>query len=158
MRWYNLLGEDDVRFAMFEKGAMSAEVFDVAPMDSISIAFPMFNEKENLPRTVEKAARILSSITDDYEIIIVDDASTDGAGELAEQIGRVNNRIRVVHHPENKSLGGALKTGFGHATKEIIVYTDMDLPFDLERLREALPLLSEYDVVKGAATARGNPG
>lgn len=116
---------------------------------SISLIFPMYNEKDYLPRAIGLANAVLSDTTNDYEILIVDDASTDGSGQMADEISRQDRRIKIFHHQKNRKLGGALKTGFYNATKDIIVYTDIDLPFDLQKLREVLPLIEEADIVKG---------
>ncbi|MFA5388663.1 MAG: glycosyltransferase [Candidatus Omnitrophota bacterium] len=117
---------------------------------SISLVFPMYNEKECLPRAVGAAEQVLAALTNDYEIIIVDDASTDGSGQFAEGLAKANKKIKVVHHSKNRKLGAALKTGFSSAGKEIIVYTDMDLPFDLAQLKDILRLADAYDIVTGA--------
>ena len=68
---------------------------------------------------------------------------------MADSLARVNNRIKVIHHGKNRKLGGALKTGFYSAFKDIIVYTDIDLPFDLSRLKDLIPLVNEFDIIKG---------
>jgi glycosyltransferase involved in cell wall biosynthesis len=116
---------------------------------SISLVLPMYNEIEYLPKAIDAAKSILGELTTDYEIIIVDDASTDGSGKLADNLSKSWNRIKVIHHDKNRKLGGALKTGFSCATKEVIIYTDIDLPFDLSRLKEIMPLISVSDVVIG---------
>jgi|GEM_PF-312802 len=117
---------------------------------SISLIFPMYNEIRYLPRAVYAAISALERLTSDYEIIIVDDASFDGSGQLADGLSRADSRIKVAHHNRNRKLGGALKTGFSCATKDIIIYTDIDLPFDLFRLKEILPLIFESDIVIGS--------
>jgi glycosyltransferase involved in cell wall biosynthesis len=119
---------------------------------SISLVMPMYNEKDYLPRTIAIAADVLSGMTQDYEIIIVDDASTDGSGRMAEQMSKQDNRIKVIHHSKNRKLGGSLKTGFYNATGAIIVYTDIDLPFDLKVLKGLIPLTDNFDIIKGRRT------
>jgi glycosyltransferase involved in cell wall biosynthesis len=119
---------------------------------SVSLVFPMYNEKEYLPRAIKEAGVVLNNINPDYEIIIVDDASTDGSGKIAEEIVKTDGKIKVIRHDKNRKLGGALKTGFSYATKDIIIYTDMDLPFDLALLRNIVPLISKFDVVIGCRT------
>lgn len=121
---------------------------------SISLIFPMYNEKECLPVAISTAKSVLETLTPDYEIIIVDDASVDGSGQMADNLSRADNRIKVIHHNKNRKLGGALKTGFYSAAKDIIIYTDIDLPFDLAQLKEALPLISGSDIVIGSRIGR----
>lgn len=110
----------------------------------------MFNEIEYLPKAIKTAKTALEEITTDYEIIIVDDASSDGSGELSDKFAKGCNKIKVIHHQHNRKLGGVLKTGFSNATKDIIIYTDMDLPFDFKLLRDIVPLIMDCDIVVGS--------
>jgi glycosyltransferase involved in cell wall biosynthesis len=110
---------------------------------SLSLFFPAWNEEDYVERAVTRAAHVLSRLTDDWEIIIVNDASTDRTKEIAEALARKHPQVRVVNHEVNLKLGGAMKTGFTHSTKDIVVYSDMDLPFDLNELERALHLM-EY--------------
>ncbi|MBS1152488.1 MAG: hypothetical protein H6Q89_4186 [Myxococcaceae bacterium] len=110
---------------------------------SLSLFFPAWNEEDYVERAVTRATQVLSRLTDDWELIIVNDASTDRTKEIAQELARKNPRIKVVSHETNLKLGGAMKTGFTHSTKDIVVYSDMDLPFDLNELERALHLM-EY--------------
>ena len=115
--------------------------------ESITVFFPMYNEEENIHSAVASAAEILETLTDDYEILIVDDASTDRTGAIAETLSGQDPRIRVVHHPRNLRLGGALKTGFSSATKDLVLYSDADYPFDMIELVKAVRIIRRADVV-----------
>jgi glycosyltransferase involved in cell wall biosynthesis len=110
---------------------------------SISVVFPMYNEEAYIHRAVRAARSVLSEIAPDHEIVIVDDASTDATGAIADQLASGDPRIRVVHNPVNRRLGGTLRAGYAVATKDLVVYTDADLPFDLQELGRAVRLL-EY--------------
>jgi glycosyltransferase involved in cell wall biosynthesis len=110
---------------------------------SLSVFFPAWNEEAYVERTVSLAKQVLDRLSDDWEIIVVNDASTDRTQELAEAMAAKDPRIRCVSHEVNLKLGGAMKTGFGASTKDIVVYSDMDLPFDLSELERALHLM-EY--------------
>jgi glycosyltransferase involved in cell wall biosynthesis len=110
---------------------------------SISLFFPAWNEEDYVERAVSRAMKVLSRLSDDWEIIVVNDASTDRTKEIAEGLAEKNPRVRVVSHETNQKLGGAMKTGFASSTKDIVVYTDMDLPWDLDQLEKALHLM-EY--------------
>ncbi|HET7746078.1 MAG TPA: glycosyltransferase family 2 protein, partial [Vicinamibacteria bacterium] len=79
----------------------------------------------------------------DFEIVIVDDASTDRTRAIAEELARADPRVRVVHNERNRTLGGALKAGYAAAAKDFVFYTDADLPVDLQELPRAVRLL-EY--------------
>src|SRR5260370_16252085 len=89
---------------------------------SISLVYPMFNEEENIERAVHFAEAVLTDMTSDYEILIVNDASTDRSAEIAEALARANSCVKVFHHERNLKLEGALRTGFTHSTKELAFY------------------------------------
>ena len=81
----------------------------------------------------------------DYELIIVDDASTDATPRLADALVAADPRVKVVHHPMNRKLGGSMKTGFAAATGELVLYTDADLPFDMAELTKACRIMRLYE-------------
>jgi len=117
------------------------------PAESITVFFPMYNEEENLHAAVGSAGEILESLTGDYEILIVDDASTDRTGAMADALAASDPHVRVVHHATNQRLGGALKTGFASATKDLVLYSDADYPFDMIELVKAVRIIRQADVV-----------
>jgi glycosyltransferase involved in cell wall biosynthesis len=108
---------------------------------SVSIVFPMFNEEAYIHRAVRVARDILCGVTDDHEIVIVDDGSTDLTGAMADELAREDQRVRVIHNDRNRKLGATLRAGFTAATKELVLYTDADLPFDLQEIGRAVRLL-----------------
>ncbi|HEX42695.1 MAG TPA: glycosyltransferase family 2 protein [Phycisphaerales bacterium] len=114
---------------------------------SVSVFLPCYNEQANVARTVGRAAEVLESIRADYEIIIVDDGSTDDTARIAGDLARGNPRIRVVRHPSNRGYGAALISGFRAATRELVFYTDGDGQFDFAEMPALLPLMQEYDIV-----------
>jgi len=117
---------------------------------SLAIFFPMYNEKETVERLVGKATQVLETLVDDYEVVIVDDASRDGSGQIADELARHSMRVRVVRHPQNLGYGAALRTGFQNTTKELTFYTDCDEPVDLREIGRALPLIGpDADLVVG---------
>lgn len=120
----------------------------VAP-PSISLFFPAWNEEDYVERAVTRAAQVLAKLTNDWEILVIDDASTDRTRAVAEGLTRKVPQLRVIHHETNLKLGGAMKTGFTHSTKDVVVYSDIDLPFDLEELGRALHLMDylEADMI-----------
>ena len=87
---------------------------------SLSVFFPCHNERENVPLIVEKAIAVLEGICGDWEVIVVDDGSIDGTGEIADELAKKYERIRVVHHPTNLGYGAALQSGFKAATKDLV--------------------------------------
>ncbi len=110
---------------------------------SISLFFPAWNEEDYVERAVQRAMDVLPRLTDDFEIIIVNDASTDRTQEISEQLAARIPQVRVITHPVNLKLGGAMRTGLSASTKDIVVYSDMDLPWDMRELERALHLM-EY--------------
>lgn len=127
---------------------------------SLSVVLPVYNEEDGLARAVAAALEACKRTLTDYEIVIVDDASSDRSGALAEQLARQDPRVRVLHHVRNRTLGGALKTGFAAARKELVLYTDADLPVDLAVLPRALALFerSGADLLAGYRLNRGAAG
>ncbi len=120
------------------------------PFEKLSIFYPMWNEEEYIERALTAGRRACEQLIrtgdiGDYELIVVDDASTDATPEIADRLAADDPRVQVVHHPRNRKLGGAIKTGFATATGDVILYTDADLPFDMAELPRAVRLLREYD-------------
>jgi len=117
---------------------------------SLSVFFPMYNERQNISVLLEEACRVIPELGfKDYEILIVDDGSRDGCDQIVEEWAHRNPHIRLVRHPHNLGYGAALRTGFTQASRDIVFYTDCDLPADLQEIRRALPLLRQADLVIG---------
>lgn len=108
---------------------------------SLSLVIPIYNEAENIERTLRVADEVLEKISSDYELILVDDASTDETPQILDRLARSNPKIRVERHSRNRKLGGSLKTGFSKATKDIVVYSDADLPFDFHDIERAVHVI-----------------
>ncbi len=125
---------------------------------SVTVFFPMYNEENNIQQAVDTAREVLEEITDDYEIIIVDDASTDATGAIADTMARKDPRIRVIHHETNRQLGGGLKTGFAAASKELVLYSDADFPFDMMELKKAVRVIQHCDIVSAYRFDRTSEG
>src|SRR5437868_6762935 len=92
---------------------------------------------------------VLPRLTDDFEIIVGNDASTDRTQEIAEELAKKIPQLRVITHPVNLKLGGAMRTGLSASTKDLVVYSDIDLPWDLRELERALHLMDylEADMI-----------
>ena len=117
----------------------------------LSVFYPMWNEEDYIERALRfgKAAcedLVASGDIEDYELIVIDDKSTDRTPELADALAAADPHVRVIHHERNRKLGGSMKTGFAAATGDLVLYTDADLPFDMHELPRAVRLLREYDV------------
>jgi glycosyltransferase involved in cell wall biosynthesis len=129
-------------------------------MTSISIVFPLFNEEDYVVRAYKAAVDALAPITHDFEIIFVNDASTDRTAQIVESLMGKDPRVKVVHNPVNLKLGGTLRAGYAVATKDLVLYTDADLPFDLHEVRKAVRLLEvqKADVVSAYRFDRTSEG
>jgi glycosyltransferase involved in cell wall biosynthesis len=122
----------------------------MANFESLTIFYPMWNEEASIERAVEAAFEagerlVVDGEVERFDVLVVDDASTDATGAIADAMAATDPRVSVVHHATNRKLGGALKTGFTHATGELVLYTDADLPFDMAEVAKAVRLLRLYD-------------
>lgn len=116
----------------------------------ISIVLPAYNERHNLPTVVARAFEVLPELVSDFELIIVDDGSSDGTREVA--LGLLNQHypaVRLAVHEQNRGYGAAIRTGFAHAGADLVFYTDSDNQFDLADLEHFLPLMDEWDLIVG---------
>src|SRR4029453_12491415 len=96
----------------------------------LSIFFPAYNDSGTIASLVIAARQAAQRVTADFEIIVVDDGSADGTPAIADELARTYPEVRVIHPPKNRGYGGALRTGFSEARKEIIFYTDGDAQYD----------------------------
>jgi glycosyltransferase involved in cell wall biosynthesis len=114
---------------------------------SISVFFPCFNEQASVETLTRKTVSVVGKLTDDFEVIIVNDGSSDDTAVIADRLVKELPQVRVVHHPHNLGYGFALRSGFKAATKELVFYTDGDSQFNVEELADILPLIDKCDIV-----------
>lgn len=127
----------------------------MAANSSISLIIPAYNEEELIGQTINVCAMFLQRITEDYEIIVVNDGSTDTTGQVIDEFAYSNERIKPLHNICNKGSGAALWAGMKRARYNIIATNFADLPFDINELSEALILLND-DNVDFVVVARRN--
>ena len=123
----------------------------------ISVFFPCYNEQDNIPTLAGKALEVLSAIADDYQIILVNDGSSDQTRQVAQKQADNNEHVELVSHEINRGYGAALRTGFLSAQKELVFYTDGDNQFDIAELPRLLDLKDKYDIVSGYRIKRQDP-
>jgi glycosyltransferase involved in cell wall biosynthesis len=127
---------------------------------SVSLVIPMFNEELNIEHALACAIEALDRYSGDWEILVVDDASTDRSAEIVARESAAEPRIRMVRHPVNRKLGASLKTGFAAATKDLVLYMDADLPFDPETIGPAIRAMrvTRADLIAGYRLDRTGEG
>ena len=108
-----------------------------------------YNEELLIEDFLRRALDFLDSIATDYELIFVNDGSTDKTGQIADRVAQENPSLRVIHHPRNLNVGHGTRTAVAHATKEILFWQTVDWSYDLTHARLFLELTRHYDVVQG---------
>jgi glycosyltransferase involved in cell wall biosynthesis len=129
-----------------------------AARPGLSVFFPAYNDSGTIASLVITALQTAQTLTDDFEIIIVNDGSVDATAQIANELARTYPQVKVVHHHGNRGYGGALRTGFQTATRELIFYTDGDAQYDpaeMARLWDAFA--EDVDLVNGYKISRSDP-
>src|SRR5215471_8661397 len=124
---------------------------------SISVFFPAYNDEPTIGQLVRHALEVLPEFTDDYEVLVINDGSSDGTAAILDELSRTDSHVRPIHHEVNRGYGGALQSGFANATKEFVFYTDGDGQYDVRELARLLPLMTDgVDVVNGYKAKRAD--
>lgn len=129
-----------------------------ASSPTLSLVIPLFNEEQVLPSLVEGLFKVLGADARFLELILVNDGSQDRTYELAHEFALQEPRIRVLTHPVNRGLGGAIRTGLSAAQGDFVLYTDADLPFDFTLIPELMKLADTENVIIGYRKNRGEGG
>jgi glycosyltransferase involved in cell wall biosynthesis len=124
----------------------------------LSVFFPAYNDSGTIASLVIAARQTAQRLTSDFEIIVVNDGSADSTPEIADELARTYPEVRVVHHPKNRGYGGALRSGFASATKDLVFYTDGDAQYDPTELEALWPhMTDQVDLVNGYKISRSDP-
>lgn len=129
----------------------------MAELSELTVFFPFYNEETNIKNTVEKSIDYLKNVTDDLEIILINDGSYDKTGIIADELSAKYSFITVIHHNINKGYGAALISGYTNASKKYIFYTDGDGQFDISEMDRLIPYKDNYDVITGYRIKRIDP-
>lgn len=115
----------------------------------VSLLCWAYNEEDNIERYLEKAVSLLESTVNDYEIILIDDGSTDKTYEKAKQFQIKNHRLKIYQNEQNLNVGISCQRAIQRATKEYLFWQTIDWCYDISHLRVFLEYLKKYDIVQG---------
>jgi glycosyltransferase involved in cell wall biosynthesis len=125
---------------------------------SISVFFPCYNDEKTIGKLVEDAFDTLKTLTNDYEVIVVDDESKDNSREVLSKLAKQHKDLKLIFHEQNKGYGGALQSGFKNAAKDLVFYTDGDVQYDVKELPILYSLMTDdVDFVNGIKMSRNDP-
>ena len=131
---------------------------DQASPLSLSVFFPAYNDAGTIASLVIAALQSASKLTPNYEIIVVNDGSSDSTAQILEELARVYPHVKIVTHPANRGYGGALRSGIASASKDVIFYTDGDAQYDPSEIELLWPkMIPGVDLVNGYKISRSDP-
>jgi glycosyltransferase involved in cell wall biosynthesis len=130
----------------------------VAGPSSLSVFFPAYNDSGTIASLVIRALQTASKLTPNYEVIVVNDGSTDSTAQILDALALVYPALRVVTHDGNRGYGGALRSGFSAASKDIVFYTDGDAQYDPTEMELLWGRIEPgVDLVNGYKISRSDP-
>jgi glycosyltransferase involved in cell wall biosynthesis len=126
-------------------------------MHSISVVLPAYNEEKNIEPMVSEVVRVMSGLSDDYEVVVVNDGSRDSTAREVVELEKRYPQVRLIDHEVNKGYGAALYTGFISARKDWIFLTDSDKQFNVAEISRLLPFMDTADFIAGYRAPRRDP-
>jgi glycosyltransferase involved in cell wall biosynthesis len=127
-------------------------------LSSLSVFFPAYNDAGTIPTMIIRAVQTLPLVTDDYEIIVINDGSTDDTGLVLDEMLKHYSNLRAIHHTQPSGYGGVLRAGFAEAKKDWIFYTDGDAQYDPREMTVLAAVVDEtVDVAQGYKIKRHDP-
>jgi len=124
----------------------------------LSVFFPAYNDSGTIASLVITALQTARRLTPDFEVIIVNDGSADATRRIADELARTYPEVRVVHHDRNRGYGGALRSGFEAATRDLVFYTDGDAQYDPSEMAVLWERFDDsVDLVNGYKISRSDP-
>src|SRR5690349_2403585 len=137
---------------------MTTTQLSAAPrLSTLSIVLPCFNESANVGHAVAQARQAAEHNAEHYEVIVVDDGSTDDTLALARALAEHDVHVHVVAHEHNRGYGAAVRSGIQASRGDWVLLTDADLQFDLAELARFVPLAAEHELVAGHRLDRADP-
>lgn len=130
----------------------------ISKQSGVSIFFPCYNDKQIIGKLIQEVITTVKNFTKKYEVVVIDDASTDGSRELLKDLTKQYKRLRLIFHKENLGYGGALRSGFNTAKYQYIFYTDGDGQYDVKDLSLLLySMTKDIDFINGIKMSRHDP-
>ena len=128
-------------------------------MPSLSVFFPAYNDGGTIASLVITSVKVAATLTDDYEVIVINDGSTDDTARILDELAHIYpDHVRIVHHEKNRGYGGALRTGFQTACKDYVFYTDGDAQYDPAEMTVLWEKMTDgVDWVNGWKISRSDP-
>ncbi len=124
----------------------------------MTVFFPAYNDSGTIASMVVNAVLTASRLTPDFEVLVINDGSRDATPRIADELARLYPQVRVIHHPQNRGYGGALRSGFAHATKTFVFYTDGDAQYDPAEMADLWARMGPgIDLVNGYKISRSDP-
>ena len=125
---------------------------------SITVFLPCYNDAGTIASMIIMAFCVLRQLSDDYEVIVVNDDSHDHSQEILEELRSKYPKLRIIRHEENKGYGGALKSGFANASKDFVFYTDGDAQYNVKEIVSLVSAMdNDVDMVNGYKITRSDP-
>jgi glycosyltransferase involved in cell wall biosynthesis len=122
-----------------------------------SLVLPAHNEAKNIEPVVYRAVEILPQYFQHFEILVVDDGSQDGTGDIVDRLAMEDSRIKTFHHPRNRGYGAAITTGIAKSAGDFVMFMDSDRQFDSAEIARLLPFIQSHDIVAGFRMERQDP-
>ena len=121
----------------------------VNKVPELSLFLPAYNEADNIKKTILDADKVLKKVARKYEILVIDDGSTDNTGAIVKSLIKKNKNIRLITHKPNQGYGAAFKSGLYGSRYQLVSFIDSDGQFDYSEITKFIPLLKDNDLVIG---------
>ncbi|HBB76253.1 MAG: Glycosyltransferase [Candidatus Levybacteria bacterium GW2011_GWC1_40_19] len=115
----------------------------------LSIFFPFWNEEKNIVSVVEKAIEVAPKVAEKWEILMIDDGSSDRTLEIARELEKKHKNLRAISHMPNRGYGAALREGFANSRFDLVVFNDGDGQFDFSEVNKFIDKIDDSDIVIG---------
>jgi len=127
-------------------------------LSSVSAFFPAYNDAGTIPTMILRALQTLAEVADDYEVVVINDGSSDDTARILDDLVQHYERLRVIHRSQPSGYGGVLRAGFAAAAKDWIFYTDGDAQYDARELALLAQAVQDgVDMVNGYKIKRRDP-